>query len=34
VRRKLYNLAQRTAAKRTADRRQLADTLARIAGSG
>ncbi len=33
VRRKLHNLAQRTAAKRAADRRQLDETLARIAGA-
>lgn len=33
VRRKLHNLAQRTAAKRAADRQQLEETLARIAGS-
>jgi hypothetical protein len=34
VRRKLHNLAQRTAAKRAADRGQLAEVLARIkAGS-
>lgn len=33
VRRKLHNLAQRTAAKRGADRRQLGETLARIAGA-
>lgn len=32
VRRKLHNLAQRTAAKRTADRDQLEQTLARIVG--
>lgn len=32
VRRKLHNLAQRTAAKREADRRELEQTLARIAG--
>lgn len=31
VRRKLHNLAQRTAAKRSADRGHLADALARIA---
>lgn len=30
VRRKLHNLAQRTAAKRAADRGQLAEVLARI----
>ncbi|WP_249260396.1 hypothetical protein [Xanthomonas axonopodis] len=30
VRRKLHNLAQRTAAKRAVDRDQLADVLARI----
>ncbi|WP_298186362.1 nucleotidyl transferase AbiEii/AbiGii toxin family protein [Acidiferrobacter sp.] len=34
VRRKLHNLAQRTVAKRAADRRQLDETLARIAGAG
>lgn len=34
VRRKLHNLAQRTAAKRAADRQQLDDTLVRIAGAG
>jgi len=34
VRRKLHSLAQRTAAKRAADRQQLDDTLARIAGAG
>ena len=33
VRRKLHNLAQRTAAKRVADRRQLDETLVRIAGA-
>jgi len=33
VRRKLHNLAQRTAAKRAADRQQLDETLARIAGA-
>ena len=33
VRRKLHNLAQRTAAKRAADRRQLDETLARVAGA-
>jgi predicted nucleotidyltransferase component of viral defense system len=33
VRRKLHNLAQRTAAKRAADRRQLDETLARIVGA-
>ena len=33
VRRKLHNLAQRTAAKRAADRRQLDETLVRIAGA-
>ena len=33
VRRKLHNLAQRTAAKRATDRRQLDETLARIAGA-
>ena len=33
VRRKLHNLAQRTAAKRMADRGQLEETLARILGS-
>jgi hypothetical protein len=34
VRRKLHNLAQRTAAKREADRRELEQTLERIAGRG
>lgn len=34
VRRKLHNLAQRTPTKRAADRQQLDDTLARIAGAG
>lgn len=34
VRRKLHNLARRTTAKRVADRRELDETLARIAGSG
>lgn len=34
VRRKLRNLAQRSAAKREADYRQLAETLERIAGKG
>lgn len=33
VRRKLHNLAQRTAAKRAADRQQLDETLVRIAGA-
>lgn len=33
VRRKLHNLAQRTAAKRAADHRQLNETLARITGA-
>ena len=33
VRRKLHNLAQRTAAKRAADHQQLEETLARIAGA-
>jgi hypothetical protein len=33
VRRKLHNLAQRTAAERAADRQQLDETLARIAGA-
>ena len=33
VRRKLHNLAQRTATKRAADRQQLDETLARIAGA-
>jgi hypothetical protein len=33
VRRKLHNLAQRTATKREADRRLLDDALARIADS-
>ena len=33
VRRKLHNLAQRTTAKRAADRQQLEETLARIAGA-
>ena len=33
VRRKLHNLAQRTAAKRAADRQQLEETLAQIAGA-
>lgn len=33
VRRKLHNLAQRTAAKRAADSRQLDEMLARIAGT-
>jgi hypothetical protein len=34
VRRKLHNLAQRTAAKRAADRQQLDGTLARIIRAG
>lgn len=33
VRRKLHNLAQRTGTKRAADRQQLDETLARIAGA-
>lgn len=33
VRRKLHNLAQRTAAKRAEDRQQLDEALARIAGA-
>ncbi len=33
VRRKLHNLAQRTAAKRATDRQQLEETLARVVGA-
>lgn len=33
VRRKLHNLAQRTAGKRAADRQALEETLARVAGA-